>query len=227
MWVCPNCETAVSNTDLHCPCCGHFKGLSYQFDVVFCVAVSSEYFVDELINILPNFYQKLIGMAKKRHKHINNLNVKIITYGNYASKISESKFYKLPDESIFFTDMLKQIRCENKNTKYLHNLEVLKLAINSNWSKEGDRRRQIIVVFSDKPDKVNVQSLNNLTDFWENSGGLSKVGKKLIIFAPDVFPFQDMAINLNNCIHYPSETFATEISDEDYDSILYSAITAS
>ena len=101
-------------------------------------------------------------------------------------------------------------------------LEALAYAIKSKWTRGGDKRRHLIVVWSDAsthpigysaaamnyPRKM-VKTFDELTNMWDGdakSGGLmDSNAKRLLIFAPEVEYWTDIAETWDNVIHFPSE----------------------
>ena len=103
----------------------------------------------------------------------------------------------------------------------------------SPWTTRGDRRRQVIVVWTDQP----AQPLNSgalpetyrgrvpadfsaLTDAWEDAQGtLGSSSKRLILFAPDGPGWSDISSVWENVVHHPSQA-GGGLSDVDYGTII-------
>src|SRR5439155_926386 len=111
--------------------------------------------------------------------------------------------------------------------------EALALAIRSDWSKTGDKRRQIVVVWTDasahplEKGAANPpgypadcpRNLDDLTDMWEGQSYVSRAGKRLILYAPDAEAWTRIANSWENTVHYPSKA-GRGLSDINYKEIL-------
>lgn len=105
----------------------------------------------------------------------------------------------------------------------------------------GDKRRHIIVVWSDAstnplgegicksnpcyPDSM-PSDLDELTDMWEDENGkMKKAAKRLIIFAPDAQSWSQIGIEWTNAIQAPTRAGAG-LSDVDYDAIIAAIVNS-
>ena len=108
------------------------------------------------------------------------------------------------------------------------------MAIKSDWSLSGDKRRQIVVVWTDagvhplekdvesKPSHYPTelpQNFNELTDLWEGQEYMSMEAKRIIIYAPDASGWTDIATHWNNSLHYASKA-GEGLSEVNYQSII-------
>jgi hypothetical protein len=112
-------------------------------------------------------------------------------------------------------------------------LEAVALAINSPWTRVGDRRRQVIVVWTDQPAHplgstaapADLASripadFSALTDAWEDEQGvMGASSKRLILFAPDGPGWSDISAVWENVVHNPS-TAGGGLSEVDYGTII-------
>ena len=144
--------------------------------------------------------------------------------------IRESSFFTFPIEKPNFVNFVESITPRNKETSALSNgVEALTLAIKSDWTKIGNRKRHIILVWTDaettefnikdnsRPSSRDIPTdLNELTDLWENSLVHSK---RLILFAPDAFPWSLISEHWANTTHHPAKA-GEGLRDVDYKSIL-------
>jgi hypothetical protein len=183
------------------------------------------------------FYDDLKAAMSAKHKVIDRLRVRVIVFRDYffdgQAGMSTSRFFDLPDEKEAFETFLKGVRADGGGDEPESGLEALTLAIRSDWNTEGDRKRQVIVVWTDAsahPLERTRQSpppgypddfppdFNALTDLWEGQT-MSYAAKRLILFAPDVSPWKEISDYWNNVIHYPSQAGAG-LADVDYRAIL-------
>ena len=114
-------------------------------------------------------------------------------------------------------------------------LEAVALAIDSLWTTTGDRRRQVIVVWTDQPAQQLDASVlpadiasrvpadfSALTDAWEDEQGrMGSSSKRLILFAPDGPGWSDISAVWENVVHHPSQA-GGGLSEVDYGTIVVS-----
>ncbi len=63
------------------------------------------------------------------------------------------------------------------------------------------------------------KNFGELTDSWEGQEGMSSTAKRLVIFAPDAYPWTDMNNHWSNAVQFPS-CAGQGLSDIDYQQIL-------
>src|SRR3712207_1969358 len=128
------------------------QGVKYNVDIVFCVdATSSMRDLIEMVkgNVL-RFNEDLQKAMEEEGKVIDSLRVKVIGFRDYyfdgEKAMQESKFFSLPQEKEEFANFVNPIRAEGGGDIPENSLEALVLAMNSDWSTGGDKRRQVIVM---------------------------------------------------------------------------------
>lgn len=216
------------------------QGLLYNVDIVLCIDATGS--MHGIINSVKEnalvFYDDLCKAMDAKGKSIDCLRVKVIPYRDYyfdgPASMDESTFYILPSDKEQFSAYVEAIKAKGGGDEPEHGLEALSLAISSDWNKEGDRRRQIIVVWTDAsahplekasstppPDYPQnyPKSFNELTDYWEGQGPMSFSAKRLIIYAPDSSPWTEISNHWENVIHFPSKA-GKGLSEIDYSSII-------
>jgi hypothetical protein len=115
------------------------------------------------------------------------------------------------------------------------------MAINSDWTKSGDKRRHVIVVWTDASTHklgetgkdnplypaVAPANFDELTDWWEDEQGgkMNRSAKRLVIFAPDASAWTEIGLNWNNTIHHPAKA-GTGLEDVDYETILSTIVNS-
>lgn len=183
-----------------------------------------------------SFYENLCNALAQRQKSLQKLRVKVNWFrdfyfdGKYA--YGESKFFELPEENEDFRKYVASIRAAGGGDDPESALEALSLAMRSDFTQDGDRRKHIIVLFTDQPahafedydrlveasseygcDPVIYppdmpKSLMQLYDEWDGHGlnrhvKIDNRGKGLILFAPDGYPWDDMEIDLERLLRVP------------------------
>lgn len=100
------------------------------------------------------FYENIIKALDQRHRALQKLRVKVIWFrdfyfdGQYA--YGESQFFELPEENEEFRKFVASIRAAGGGDDPESALEALTLAMRSDFTQAGDRRRHIIVLFTDQ-----------------------------------------------------------------------------
>jgi hypothetical protein len=215
------------------------RGLSYAVDIVFCIDVTGSMtpILDAVKANALRFYDDVQTNLTDKGKNVDELRVRIIAFRDFAadpeSALQESSFFALPDERTIFSAFVDSLIPEGGGDAPESGLEAVALAINSPWTSRGDRRRQIIVVWTDQPaHPLNFAVLppdlassvptdfSALTDLWEDpQGPLGSSSKRLILFAPDGPGWSDISASWENVVHHPSQA-GGGLSDVDYGTII-------
>ena len=101
-----------------------------------------------------SFHKDLASYLKDCHRVMSRLRIKVMWFrdfyydGNQA--FGESKWFILPEEGTAFEDFVSEIKPLGGGDDPESALEALTLAMRSDWCQDGDRRRHIIVLFSDQ-----------------------------------------------------------------------------
>jgi hypothetical protein len=215
------------------------KGLSYAVDIVFCIDVTGSMtpILDAVKANALRFYDDVQANLTDKGKNVDELRVRIIAFRDFAadpdSALEESSFFLLPDERTIFSAFVDSLVPEGGGDAPESGLEAVALAINSPWTSRGDRRRQVIVVWTDQPaHPLNFAVLppslassvptdfSALTDLWEDpQGPVGSSSKRLILFAPDGPGWSDISASWENVVHHPSQA-GGGLSDVDYGTII-------
>jgi hypothetical protein len=215
------------------------RGLSYAVDIVFCIDVTGSMtpIIDQVKNNALRFYDDVQKNLTEKGKNVDQLRVRVLAFRDFkadgAAALQESPFYTLPAERAGFSDFVNGLIAEGGGDAPESGLEAVALAMTSSWTTTGDRRRQVIVVWTDQP----AQSLDAsvlppdlssrvpadfsaLTDLWENEQGpMGSSSKRLILFAPDGPGWSDISGVWENVVHHPSQA-GGGLSDVDYGTIV-------
>lgn len=215
------------------------QGLKYTVDIVMCIDSTGSMapIIEKVKANALRFYEDLMQVMMQKDKSIDTLRVKVISYRDYYydgdASMLESSFFTLPDEKDKFSIFVQAIEAEGGGHEPECGLEALTLGINSEWNKSGDKKRQIIVVWTDasthplekdidkKPANypANIPAnFDDLTDLWDGQF-MSHAAKRLIIYSPDAYAWTDMANHWDNTIQYPSKA-GEGLSEIDYQTIL-------
>jgi hypothetical protein len=217
--------------------------LKYTVDIVLCIDTTGSMgpVISDVKENALKFYRDLSDNMLAKGKAINELQIKVISFRDYyvdgTRSMTQSDFFKLPAQSSNFSDFVNGIFADGGGDEPENGLEAVALAIKSEWNKNGDKKRQIIVVWTDasahtleKSKLVRLspgcnypvdipKSLDELTDLWEGQEHMNASGKRLIIYSPDSYPWTDIANNWNNSIHFASQA-GHGLSDIEYNAII-------
>ena len=211
----------------------------YTVDIVLCIDATGS--MSSIINSVKagalRFYDDLTANMQSKDTVIDVMRVRVIAFRDYYDDpngaMIESPFFTLPQEQDAFKRFVSKIEASGGGDEPENGLEAVSLAIKSDWSKIGDKRRQVIVVWTDasahpleKGDKPHnyptdiPSNFDELTDIYEaNQGYMNKNAKRIVLFAPEAYPWTEMGTNWNQAILYPSKA-GDGLSEMDYGSIL-------
>jgi len=215
------------------------RGLSYAVDIVFCIDVtgSMQPIIDAVKANALRFYDDVQTNLTDKGKNVDQLRVRVLAFRDFAADgsaaMQESPFFALPTERGGFSDFVNSLIAEGGGDAPESGLEAVALALNSPWTTTGDRRRQVIVVWTDAPAQaLDASSLpadlaarvpadfSALTDLWENEQGpMGSSSKRLILFAPDGPGWSDISAVWENVVHNPSQA-GGGLSEVDYGTII-------
>jgi hypothetical protein len=183
------------------------------------------------------FYPKLIAALGVKGKTISRLRVGVLVYrdvycdGDRA--FEQSPFFELPAEHAEFEAYVNAITPMGGGDEPESGCEAVAKAIKSAWATDIVKQRHIIVVHTDAsahplekaqgarpanyPEGM-PSSFSELTDLWSEQT-LSTEAKRMILFAPDAYPWTDIATHWENTVHYPSSA-GEGLSEIDADTML-------
>jgi hypothetical protein len=215
------------------------RGLKYAVDIVFCIDVTGSMtpIIDQVKANALRFYDDVQSNLTAKGKNVDQLRVRVIAFRDFAADgaaaLDESPFFTLPDDRASFSEFVDGLVAEGGGDAPESGLEAVAVAIDSPWTTTGDRRRQVIVVWTDQP----AQPLNPsvlpadlssrvpadfsaLTDAWEDEQGrMGSSSKRLILFAPDGPGWSDISGVWENVVHHPSQA-GGGLSEVDYGTII-------
>ena len=215
------------------------RGLSYAVDIVFCVDVTGSMtpILDQVKANALRFFGDVQSNLTAKGKTIDELRVRVVAFRDIVADgeaaLQESPFFELPAEETGFSGFVNGLVAEGGGDAPESGLEAVALAMTSPWTTRGDRRRQVIVVWTDQPahslDASAVPpalagrvpaDFSALTDVWEDpQGPLGSSSKRLILFAPDGPGWSDISGVWENVVHHPSQA-GNGLSDIDYGTII-------
>ena len=227
-------EPSAPQTSLAAP-----RGLSYSVDIVFCIDVTGSMtpILDAVKANALGFYDDVQTNLTAKGKNVSQLRVRLVAFRDFAADgeaaLEESPFYTLPAERGGFSEFVNGLVPQGGGDAPESGLEAVALAVNSPWTTTGDRRRQVIVVWTDQPAQPLDPSVlpadlasrvpadfSALTDVWEDEQGvMGSSSKRLILFAPDGPGWSDISSVWENVVHHPSLA-GGGLSEVDYGTII-------
>ena len=191
--------------------------VDWQIDVVICIDGSSSMnpFIDEFKKNAVSFYQTFMEKMRDEEQYVSKVRSKVIVFRDYGcddEPMVESKFFTLPDENDAFRNLVTSIEAKGGGGGSENALEAIALALKSDWTTGGRRRRHVILVLSDaaalplkaegRVDSPNYPSgmpddIAQLAAWWEGtdqtlgSAYLPKAGR-LVAFVPKCEPWIKM-----------------------------------
>jgi hypothetical protein len=185
------------------------------------------------------FYPDLKARCEEKGKEISELRIRVIGFRDLGydgpNAIVESGFLTMPAQEDDFKSFVNSLVPAGGGPEPESGLEALTMAINSDWTNGGDKRRHVIIVWSDASThqlgetglsnplypSVAPANFDELTDWWEDEQGgrMNRSAKRLIVFAPDASAWTEIGLNWSNTIHHPAKA-GSGLADVDYETIL-------
>lgn len=202
--------------------------LSYAVDIVFCIDCtgSMEPVLEQVKSSALVFHQRLTEAMGQKRKHISSLRIRTIAFRDYLHDRPDdvmlaTPFFQLPQESADFDAAVKMLEPFGGGDEPESGLEGLAFSMHSEWERGLDRRRHIVVMFTDAsahplerahhltgPQYPGIipQNLDELTEMWESPNGdvMEYAAKRLLIYAPDTYPWNVISSTWSNTLHYLS-----------------------
>ena len=128
----------------------------YSVDIVMCIDATGSMapIIDEVKGNAISFHKKFVDSMKENGKEVAQLRIKVIAFRDYGcdeEPMLESGFYTLPDQNVEFESFVNSIEAIGGGDGPENALEAIALALKSDWTKGGSKRRHAILVFSDAP----------------------------------------------------------------------------
>lgn len=131
------------------------EGFDTNVDIVFVIdATGSMSATIEMVkDSALSFHENLIDQLNKAGRIVKNIRIKVIWFRDFyydgKDAYGESKFFELPEEKEAFRSFVEAIKAQGGGDEPETALEALTLAMRSDFVQEGDKKRHIIVLFTD------------------------------------------------------------------------------
>lgn len=165
---------------------GRRDEIETNVDIVFVIDAtrSMEPMIEKVKEATLTFHEELYSALKEYRRAINNLRVKVVWFrdfyfdGKYA--YGESRFFNLPAERQPFHDYVAGIEAKGGFDEPESALEALTLAMRSDFVTEGERKRHVIVLFTD-------EEAHPFEDYDRLCKEAAKYGIKPEMYPPNMF----------------------------------------
>ncbi len=214
--------------------------LTYHVDLVLCVDTtgSMRHIIDLVKKNALNLQRDIAKAMEEKNKTIDRLRVRVVAFKDYLSDgenaMLTSEFFELPQQAQDFYECMDELSAEGGGDIPEDGLEALAYAIKSDWSREGVKKRHIVVLWSDAPTHEighskaapwyptgMAQSFEELTRWWEDEqlGGLmDESAKRLLLFAPDAPEWSRISQSWSQVIHV--QTVSEGLTELEYTQVL-------
>ncbi|PYC78403.1 VWA domain-containing protein [Streptomyces tateyamensis] len=203
--------------------------LQYAVDIVLCVDATGSMnpVLDAVKNSAASFHERLTTVMEEKGKSISQLRIRTIAFRDFGDQVDDAieatDFHQLPEQADRFQSFLRGVVATGGGDIPESGLEALALAINSPWETGLDRRRHVVVMFTDAPahplggphSKLNgypavvPRSQDALFEQWgyakTQTAVMEQSAKRLVLFAPDEAPWNGIGEEWDMTLHFPSK----------------------
>ena len=209
--------------------------LKYNVDIVMCIDATGSMngILDTVKSNALNFYGDLINSMRKKGKQVNDMRIKVIAFRDYVADgenaMLATDFFRMPEEQEEFRDLVNTISACGGGDEPEDGLEALAYAIRTDWTRDGNKCRHVIVVWTDAPThelgfgskskyypRNMAASFNQLTGWWDQ---MDARAKRLLIYAPEAEYWTTISDSWDNTMHFPSVA-GNGLKEFEYEEIL-------
>ena len=129
--------------------------MKYNVDMVFCIDATGSMspVISTVKNNALNFYSDVVRVMREKQKTIDTMRIRVIAFRDYLADgdkaMMATGFFQLPQQEKEFEECVNSIVASGGGDEPEDGLEALAYAIKSDWTKEGTKKRSIIVVWTD------------------------------------------------------------------------------
>lgn len=217
-------------------------------DIILCIDISKSMFpcINTIKHIAHTFWPQLKERLESASKHVDKVRVKVLGFRDFEADgdqaLVESKFFEVSDDVLGedkeFEDFVKGLYPDGGGDAPKNALEALALALKSDWTKEGGNRRHIVVMFTDASahkledaDTSNPyypadmpSTFDELEELWHEH--MQKV-KRMIIFAPEAYPWPQLNAEWEQVVHKPSAATDMGLAHEATNDAIFASLVNS
>lgn len=206
------------------------ENLKYAVDIVMCIDATGSmgHTLDQVKESALSFHSRLSGAMEAKGRSISQLRLRVIAFRDFGDRaddaIEQTGFLTFPEGAAEFERFVRSLRATGGGDEPESGLEALSLALQSQWETGLDRRRHVIVLFTDasahplgSPKQTAARtypqsvpgSMQELFQQWGHaqsaSGLMENSAKRLLLFAPESQPWEAIADEWNHTLFFPSE----------------------
>jgi len=203
---------------------------AYSVDVVLCVDAteSMESMLESVKSRALNFpYDVRRAFEAHEGREISRLRVRVVAFRDVthdAVPFQVSDFFTLPAQLLEYQTFVGGIVAEGGGDEPDSGLEALAIALNSDWAADMGKQRHVVVLLTDatahrledgagrvpaRYADTMPRNLDELTEWWEGYRPkrirLRQLAKRLVLFAPEGYPWSDVSLDWNECVHHISK----------------------
>ena len=233
--------------------------MTYHVDIVMCIDLtgSMQPCIETVKENALTFWPQLKKRLESASKHVDKVRVKVLGFRDFEADgdqaLVESKFFEVSDDVLGedkeFEDFVKGLYADGGGDEPENALEALALALKSDWTKEGDKRRHIVVMFTDASahkledaDTSNPyypadmpSTFDELGELWDehadlqksSSKGMQKASKRMIIFAPEAYPWPQLNAEWEQVVYKPSAATDMGLADAATNDTIFASLVNS
>lgn len=206
------------------------QSLQYAVDIVMCIDATASMgrTLDRVKESALSFHTRLAASMDEKGRSISQLRLKVIAFRDFGDRaddaIEQTGFLTFPDGATEFERFVRGLTATGGGDVPESGLEALALAVQAPWETGLDRRRHVIVLFTDAPahelgDPRQTSartypqnapgSLAELFQQWGHARSqnalMENSAKRLLLFAPEDQPWEAIAEEWNHTLFFPSE----------------------
>jgi von Willebrand factor type A domain len=215
---------------------------SYAVDIVFCIDCTGSMgpYLESVKQSARSFHTMLAKKMDEKDKGIRQLRIRVVAYRDLGEEgekaIWSTNFFNMPDEASGFESFVSSLDADGGGDEPESGLEALVTAIRSPWERGLDKRRHVIVVCTDasahplgrftvpttgqtQPMPADLAGLQSIWGDEVDDGEMEFSSKRLIVFGPDMYPWNELGESLENCIWVTSRA-GQGMRDADQETVL-------
>lgn len=206
---------------------GSNYGSRYNVDICMCMDATGS--MGPLLDLVKanalGFYGDLTARMAEKDKHVDELRVRVIVFRDYLADGPDamllSDFFVLPQQAREFEALVRSVQPRGGGDDPEDSLEALGYAIKSKWTRGGDKRRHVIVLWTDDvphdlgfgraapnyPSRM-AKDFTELSEWWGAAGMggvMDPTSKRLLIYAPNKGYWNDIMGLWDNTLLFPSQ----------------------
>lgn len=173
-------------------------------------------FIDEMKAQAKRFCEKFINAMEANNKSVDEVRVRLFPYRDYEADgnqaMADSGFFELPEQNEEYSSYISGLQAMGGGDEPENSLEALALAMRSDWTTHGTKRRHVIMMYTDAsavplqdarrmrnptyPENMPA-TLADLGEMWAGTsqelGGMPDLkAARLVLFTPNCEPWTSM-----------------------------------